>query len=147
MKKVRDTTSAVATGVSRQYGNRAEFLSFDFGFGNASHTEPQVPIPDRDSLVSRISSSKSYIRPYFRSRIVPKESIEKPWLDVPQSKWPVIIVYFGICVGLGLVGFQMYLGWASVVINKYCLVMEDNFDELSLNSSLWNYEMQLGGFG
>lgn len=79
--------------------------------------------------------------------MVAKDSIEKPWLEEKKSKWPIIIPYTGIIIGLGLAGLQMWLGYASVVQNKYCLVMHDDFDGPILNPSIWNHEVQLGGFG
>lgn len=141
-----------AAGLTRRHGGPRQT---SVSFGDARTIEPQYLGPSSESVVSGVSSSrvsgtsssKSYIRPYFRSRMVTKEFIEKPWLDEKKSIWPVIIPYFGICVGFGLMGLQMYLGWASVAKNTYCLVMEDHFDGPTLNTSLWNYEIQLGGFG
>jgi len=143
MHTIADSNGEKPSGLTRRHGSRSEVVNFSL----PTHSQSQTSSSNRDSLVSRISSTKSYIRPYFRSRIVAKESIEKPWLDEPKSRWPVIIPYFGIFVGLALAGLQMYLGWASVIQNKYCLVMEDGFDGAILNSSLWNYEVQAGGFG
>ena len=31
--------------------------------------------------------------------------------------------------------------------HEYCLVMEDNFDGPSVNTSIWDFEVQVGGFG
>jgi len=143
MHTIAENTRDKAPGLTRRHGIQPGFVFFE---KEGPPTAPETPTPDRDSLVSRVSS-KSYIRPYFRSRIVAKENIEKPWMDEPKSKWPVLVPYLGIIIGLILAGYQMYLGWASVIQNKYCLVMEDNFDGDVLNSSIWNYETQLGGFG
>ena len=96
---------------------------------------------------SSIRSAKSFIRPYFRSRRITKQEIKKPWIEERRSIWPTIIPCFGFACGLALMAVMVYLGVDSVPRHKYCLVMEDNFDGPTLNSSLWNVEVQLGGYG
>jgi hypothetical protein len=64
-----------------------------------------------------------------------------------KSDWPTIIPCFGFACGLALMAVMVYLGVDSVPRHQYCLVMEDKFDGPSLNKSLWNEEVQVGGFG
>ena len=127
--------------------NRHASTSKTVTFGEA--TQPPAVRPESiiSATNSSIRSSKSYIRPYFRTRRVAKSEIEKPWLDEPRSKWPFIIPVTGIVCGLALIGVQIYLGWASIPRHKYCLVMEDQFEGSTLNASNWNQEVELGGFG
>ena len=108
-------------------------------------TTSSVSIKSRTD--SSIRSAKSYIRPYFRSRRIAKSEIEKPWVKERKCDWPTIIPCFGFACGLALMAVMVYLGLDSVPRHRYCLVMEDNFDGPSLNKSLWNQEVQLGGYG
>ncbi|XMA09604.1 hypothetical protein WAI453_002395 [Rhynchosporium graminicola] len=94
-----------------------------------------------------IRSTRSYIRPYYRSRRVAKSEIEKPWIGERQSVWPTIIPCFGFACGLALMAVMIYLGVDSVPRHKYCLIMEDEFEGPTLNTSIWDFEVQIGGFG
>ncbi|PVH81977.1 glycoside hydrolase family 16 protein [Cadophora sp. DSE1049] len=79
--------------------------------------------------------------------LVAKIEIEKPWTKERRSVWPTVIPCFGFACGLALIAVMVYLGVKSVPRHEYCLVMEDGFDGPTLNTSIWQYEVQLGGFG
>ena len=85
---------------------------------------------------------------YFHSRRVRKEDIQKPWLDKkdPKEKWVTILPIVGILIGLGISGFLVWDGYRSVIQNKYCLVLEENFSQ-GLRSSVWTKEVEVGGYG
>lgn len=104
-----------------------------------------------DTIISAsdysIRSRRSYIRPYYRSRLVAKTEIEKPWTKERRSVWPTVIPCFGFVCGLALIAVMIWLGVRSVPKHEYCLIMEDDFDGPTLNTSIWQYEIQLGGFG
>ncbi|KAL2753991.1 glycoside hydrolase family 16 protein [Sodiomyces alcalophilus JCM 7366] len=85
---------------------------------------------------------------YFHSRRIRKEDIQKPWLEKnhPKEKWVTILPVIGILIGLGISGFLVWDGYRSVVQNKYCLVLEDDFSN-GLNSDIWTREVEVGGYG
>jgi hypothetical protein len=85
---------------------------------------------------------------YFHSRRVRKGEVEKPWLGKPdpKEKWVTILPILGILIGMGISGFLVWDGIRSVVKNKYCLVLEDNFQG-GLNTNVWTKEVEVGGFG
>lgn len=53
-------------------------------------------------------------------------------------------MFFGLIAGLIWLGMSIFSYFNSQA--NYCLVMEDNFDG-PLNTSLWNHEVSVGGFG
>jgi hypothetical protein len=56
-----------------------------------------------------------------------------------------IIVWVLILIGACLSGLICWDGVRRVKNHDYCLVMEDNFDNLDANH--WSHEVQLDGFG
>jgi hypothetical protein len=84
---------------------------------------------------------------YFHSRRVKKGEVEKPWMAKadPKEKWVTILPVLGIVLGLAISGFLVWDGIHSVVRHKYCIVLEDNFD--NFNTDVWTKEVQVGGFG
>lgn len=87
----------------------------------------------------------------FRSR---RQSLgyvnAKPWLQEKKSRWnclDYVLPWIGCLIGLGIVGYFIYAGYASVEQHKYCLVFEDDFSSKSLNKDIWEHEIQTGGFG
>ncbi|KKA26507.1 hypothetical protein TD95_004245 [Thielaviopsis punctulata] len=101
------------------------------------------------STSSSATSSDAVGPRFFHSRRVAKGSVEKPWLGKKDARerWVTILPLLGILAGLGLAGFLVWDGVNSVVKHKYCLVMDDEFGGGKLDSSKWNTEVQLGGFG
>ncbi|KOS21087.1 Beta-1 [Escovopsis weberi] len=85
---------------------------------------------------------------YFHSRLVKKGEVEKPWLakSDPKEKWVTILPLLGILVGLGISAFLVWDGLKSVVHNKYCSVLDDDFSS-GLDPNVWTKEVQVGGFG
>lgn len=78
------------------------------------------------------------------------EKVEKPWLQDKKRKrsdrvafWTFISAMMTGVVGAALL---MYFAWANVPRDKYCLVLEENFDG-PLNRSIWFHEQETGGFG
>ncbi|KAJ3128525.1 hypothetical protein HK098_004155 [Nowakowskiella sp. JEL0407] len=66
-------------------------------------------------------------------------------LKDPALRWLRTIPWFGIVIGILLSGLYTFWKVKSIPSNKYCLVMEDNFDQFDLNT--WEHEISLGGFG
>lgn len=85
---------------------------------------------------------------YFHSRRVRKEDIQKPWLEKkdPKEKWVTILPIIGILIGLGISGFLVWDGYRSVIQNKYCIVLDEDFSR-GLRSSVWTKEVEVGGYG
>ncbi|KAH7362337.1 gram-negative bacteria-binding protein [Plectosphaerella cucumerina] len=85
---------------------------------------------------------------YFHSRRVRKEDIQKPWLEKkdPKEKWVTILPIVGILIGLGISGFLVWDGYRSVIQNKYCLVLDDDFSK-GIDSKVWTKEVEVGGYG
>lgn len=85
---------------------------------------------------------------YFHSRRVRKEDVEKPWLAKkdPKEKWVTILPLVGILIGLGISGFLVWDGYRSVIQNKYCMVLDEDFSQ-GLRSSVWTKEVEVGGYG
>lgn len=84
----------------------------------------------------------------FRSRII--DSIqEKPWItNRPISRADKIATWIprcGLILGSGIIIAFIYGGWTSWETNKFCLIMEDNFDHF--DTDIWSQEVELGGFG
>ncbi|KAL7275795.1 hypothetical protein RUND412_001248 [Rhizina undulata] len=85
---------------------------------------------------------------YFHSRRVRKGGVSQPWLSKkdPREKWVTIVPCIGVFVGLGIAGFLVWHGVASVVNNKYCPVLIEDWSE-GFNQDVWAREVELGGFG
>lgn len=75
--------------------------------------------------------------------------MDQPWKanKDPKEKWVTIIPIIGILIGLGIAGFLVYDGLASVSHHKYCAVMSDDFSSGTLDTSIWTKEAEVGGFG
>lgn len=89
---------------------------------------------------------KSHERP-FRSRLI-EDVVEKPWLEQEVTRAEAIAEWIpraGLIFGACILAAYMYGGWTAWETNKYCLIMEDNFE--TLNTSIWAREVELGGFG
>jgi Glycosyl hydrolases family 16 len=99
----------------------------------------------RDHLKRPGTPATRYTR-RFQTRLVTEE-LPKPWLTErdTREKWVTLLPYLGMCLGLGVAIYLGYSGWASVETHNYCLVYQDNFD--TFNTSIWNHEVQIGGFG
>ncbi|OBS23648.1 hypothetical protein FPOA_04197 [Fusarium poae] len=85
---------------------------------------------------------------YFHSRRVRPGEIEKPWLEKtnPKEKWVTIFPILAIFLGLVGSGFLVWDGVRSVVKNKYCLVLDEDFSQ-GLNPNIWTKEVEVGGYG
>lgn len=85
-------------------------------------------------------------RKFKSARLTPGEYDEKPWaLKHPKLKWERTIFYGSIALGVAIGAFICYLAYAGVTNHQYCLIMEDDFQ--SINTDVWSYEIQRGGFG
>lgn len=90
----------------------------------------------------------TFVRKKWRSsRLQPGEVYEKPWLSErdPRKLYERIMFFSGCFAGLCLGGWMMYQSWMEVTNSEYCMILDDNFT--SIDTSIWNYEIQIGGFG
>ncbi|KAF4984218.1 hypothetical protein FZEAL_558 [Fusarium zealandicum] len=85
---------------------------------------------------------------YFHSRRVRPGEVEKPWLEKknPKEKWVTILPIMAIVIGLGFSAFLVWDGIRSVVVNKYCPVLDEDFSG-GIDTKIWTKEVEVGGFG
>lgn len=102
---------------------------------------PELYDDDDDDQVPKIR-----YRPSTRRR---KENVRKPWLDQPRNSkerladvLPIIGGFLGFIVAV----FLVWDGWTSVINHDYVLLYEDDFSN-GLDKSIWEPEIQVGGFG
>jgi len=108
---------------------------------------PMVPISDANPFGTS-SSIGSLTKPLFRSTLINPESVKDKvkWKDTKAGKkamlWDRLSFMSTLTIGI--------LGAAALIVvvyldrptEKYCLVMEENFD--TLDSSVWTNEVQVG---
>ncbi|KAK3695767.1 glycoside hydrolase family 16 protein [Podospora appendiculata] len=115
-------------------------------FASPNGSRPPSSFDSSSALGARLDERSQR---YFHSRRVRKGEVEKPWMSKvdPKEKWVTILPIIGIVIGLGISGFLVWDGIRSVVKHKYCLVLSDDFSSGSLNTDIWQQEVQVGGFG
>ena len=134
------------TGVYRtsNAANRASSMT--------SFAPPPAPWMPSESRVSMASSGARDTmtpkkRPPHPSALL-RRPIEKPWLTkkdpwATASWWITVGLFFlGVAGSAVLVFFGV---WNAPKLGKICQVMHDDFN--SLDTSLWQLESELGGFG
>ncbi|KAK9331533.1 concanavalin A-like lectin/glucanase domain-containing protein [Lipomyces starkeyi] len=95
-------------------------------------------------------AGRIHTRRHFVSRRLPLGySAEKPWLtgQAKAEKFLSWIVFVAFVVGLAIIGVLIWVGTTEIQNYKYCTVLEDNFDEGFLNTTIWTHDVQVGGFG
>ncbi|GAC99142.1 glycoside hydrolase [Pseudozyma hubeiensis SY62] len=92
-----------------------------------------------------------YRKPFAQRVLRPGETVEKPWLEDKQRKSSDRKAYWIFIVGvsLGLIGaaLLMYFAHAAVPRDKYCLVLNEQFEGSTINKDIWFHEIESGGFG
>ncbi|WVR06512.1 hypothetical protein IAU60_003543 [Kwoniella sp. DSM 27419] len=79
-----------------------------------------------------------------------KGEIYKPWLEQrdPALRWARWITIVSIILGVAIAGVICYDGYASVPkLGKVCPVLNDDFSSGSIDSSKWQHEVRLDGYG
>lgn len=100
------------------------------------------------SIASSISSPSPPV--YFRSRRVRKGEVEKPWLEIkhPQDRIIKWIPYVGMFVGVVAAALVIWDGLRGAIrTGPFCTVYSDDFSSGTLNPSIWEKEVEVGGFG
>lgn len=97
------------------------------------------------STIFNLKTSR-YTRP-FRSRIVNHREVnvishQKRTRSETTALW---IPRVGLFLSLLIVFGYTYTGWTAWETNKFCLIMEDDFQ--TFNESIWTRELEAGGFG
>ena len=135
------TPSSITSGASREdsVGN------FQYGKSYARGSVDMMPGYDEDDEQSEPSIRMR--RKWKSSRFAPGEVYEKPWKQekIPRKSWERLIFAFGLFVGAAIGGWLMYSAWSNVTNSEYCMILNDNFS--SIDTEIWNYEVQRGGFG
>lgn len=117
---------------------------------------PAHPMPQIERTFKKLKNPELYgddyavvrclNRPSTRLR---KQDIKKPWLDKPRSSKEIladVMPIIGGFLGAIVAAFLVWDGWASVINHNYTLVYEDDFSN-GLDKSIWESEIQVGGFG
>jgi len=98
------------------------------------------------------SSSLNFFAPKqrrFKSRRVKKEDIQRPWVGEkdPRRIWHLVLPLVGIVLGFVYTGYAIYQGTAAAPNHEYCLILNEDFSSGILDTSVWTYEVAVGGFG
>lgn len=77
---------------------------------------------------------------------------DKPWLATrpPRTRLSYTITLLCIIAGLGGAALLCYTGVRSVPLldpNSLCLVLDEEFDSSTLDTTAWTRDVELGGFG
>ncbi|SJX61510.1 related to beta-1,3-glucan binding protein [Sporisorium reilianum f. sp. reilianum] len=100
---------------------------------------------------SSVSLALRYRKPFAQRVIDEGAEVYKPWLEDKKRKSSDRKAYwiFVVALSLGIVGAAalMYSAFASVPNDKYCLVLDEQFEGNTLNKDIWFHEMETGGFG
>lgn len=77
---------------------------------------------------------------------------DKPWLATrpPRTRLSYAITLLCIIAGLGGAALLCYTGVRGVPLldpNSLCLVLDEEFDSSTLDTSTWTRDVELGGFG
>ncbi|KAF4963890.1 hypothetical protein FSARC_8143 [Fusarium sarcochroum] len=110
-----------------------------------------APAGSRSSYQGQGQSSTSVIinekppRRFKSSRLVGEYA--KPWLQEwkRETNWDSIIFYTGVLIALCLSAFIAWNTVRTIPNNEYCLIMDDRFAELDMDT--WSHEIQMNGFG
>lgn len=138
-----DSRNPFSDGVESQASHRSGNGN---PFASPSASRPPSSFDSSSALGARFDERAQR---FFHSRRVRKGEVEKPWTKNvdPKEKWVTILPIIGIVIGLGISGFLVWDGIRSVVQHKYCPVLDETFSGSELNTDVWDYEIQLGGFG
>lgn len=100
------------------------------------------------AMASSVAFPSPSVKPYFRSRRIKKDDMEKPWLTKkdPREKWVWIIPLMGIAWGAIISGYLIYQGTTTVSNYRYCQVLDEDFSR-GFNADVWTKEVESGGFG
>jgi len=82
----------------------------------------------------------------------PLQQTDKPWLTKPEpnARSSYLLTLFCIFLGFIAAAALAFFGLRSVPLldeNHLCMVLDESFSGNSLDESVWNYDIQLGGFG
>ena len=76
--------------------------------------------------------------------------LSKPWMGKKDkaARISYLLTYSMLLLGIAVAALRCYTGWRGVsTVGKLCLVMEDEFNRNSLDTSVWMHEVDLGGYG
>ncbi|KAF7712667.1 Glucan endo-1,3-beta-D-glucosidase [Penicillium ucsense] len=84
-------------------------------------------------------------RRFKSSRLIGE--FEKPWLLEKKRQWNWDSIIFYTCVGIALAisGYICWSAYAEVPKHEWCMVLDEDF--ATLDTKIWNHEVQLNGFG
>ncbi|GAO51469.1 hypothetical protein G7K_5569-t1 [Saitoella complicata NRRL Y-17804] len=102
----------------------------------------------RESATSSMTFKPPMFRQHFVTTLVEGDPDKSEWAKETRDRWRLIQAFpwIGFVLAAAVAGFLAWYGWQSVPTNTYSLVLEDDFSN-GLDTSIWNHEVQLSGFG
>lgn len=120
-------------------------------YNNSGASTPAAGMYNASFTSSYPNAALKYRKPFAQRTLADGEKTYKPWTENTKRKKTDRKAYwiFVLTVMLGVAGsvVLIYFAYASVPKDKYCLVLEDNFDSPTINRDIWTHEIQTGGFG
>ena len=109
---------------------------------------PTFHLASRQVLIARVLSLiiDGKVRPS------PRDILQDPWIKEKESRvrWSWWLTFLMCWIGVGCSGIVIYFGWTGVhqiLDSDLCLVLDDEFNSGSLDTSVWTRDIELGGFG
>ncbi len=106
------------------------------------------------------ASSTALVLPILKSKpplpstrlSAPLQQTDKPWLTQPEPNARSSYLLTLLCIFLGFMAAAAlaFFGLRSVPLldeKHLCMVLDESFSGSSLDEGVWNYDVQLGGFG
>lgn len=115
-----------------------------------AHKMPQMEAALRRAKQSELAGNldaQSYTG--SRSHRLRREDVKKPWnvrTRSPKEKLTEALPLIGAFLGAVVAAVLIWDGWHSVINHRYTLLYEDDFSS-GLDKSIWESEIQVGGFG
>ncbi|KPV73980.1 glycoside hydrolase family 16 protein [Rhodotorula graminis WP1] len=120
--------------------------------GSGIHFAPAASFPSPMSTTSRSTARRRPARLWRKTHAHPDDlNARTPWFDTPVGKSTLRKTRW-TCLGFSSPGLLsaaalIVTAWLSVPKHEYCLVLNEQFDGDTLDSSIWHHEVQVGGFG
>ncbi|BFZ65356.1 hypothetical protein YB2330_006522 [Saitoella coloradoensis] len=116
---------------------------------NSRLTSRSRPRRSAASSLNRCLDQKKpmFDRPFKSTRV--REAMGMTgWSVETKSRWRLIqtLPWVGVGLGLALSGFLAWYAWQAVPTIFYNIVLNEDFSSGTIDPSVWNHEVQLGGF-
>jgi len=132
---------------------RAPFLSPSSRPTSSLWAPPSYPLTSPNPSSTALPPLPPTKPPLPSTRLTaPLQKHDKPWLARPDrgDRLSYLLTLLFIVLGFLAAAALAFLGYSSAPLidpKHLCLVMEDHFTSPTLDDSIWNYDVELGGFG